>query len=135
MKTLEPSLRNVKHVISLLSPKADEELSQELNRINERLSTTWVTVVADSTHKNAVLKTALDLTKRTLGGIITTNEWLDEFQSDIPEPSVINSTSELSQTLRKLNSLKNRVDTKAIDYKSIVDAGKPWFTQAIMVSG
>lgn len=117
-------MRNVIRVISLLSPKADEQLSQELKKINERLSTTWVTVVADSTQKNAVLKNALDLTKRTLEGITTTNQWLDELQTDIPEPAVINSTSELSQTLRKLNALKNRVDAKAIEYKSIVDAGK-----------
>lgn len=123
VKTLEPSLRNVKHVISLLLPKADEELSKELNRINERLSTTWVTVVADSTQKNAVLKTALDLTKRALEGIAATNQWLDELQADTPEPTVINSTSELSQTLRKLNTLKNRVDSKSIEYKPIVDAG------------
>ena len=124
VKILEPSVTNVKHVITLLAPKVDEDLLDEMNKISERLATTWITVIADALQKNSVLHTALTLTRRAVEGIESTNIWLNELELDIPPPAIINSTSELSQTLRKLNALKNRVDLKTNEYKSFMDAGK-----------
>lgn len=124
MKTLEPSVSNVKHVISLLAPKVDENLFNEMNGISERLATTWITVIADALQKNGVLNTALNLTRQTVEGMESTELWLNELEEEVPPPAVINSTSELSQTLRKLNALKNRVDMKTSEYKSFIDAGK-----------
>ncbi|XP_046644687.1 utrophin-like isoform X8 [Daphnia pulicaria] len=123
VKILEPSVVNVKHVISLLAPKVDEELSAEMNKISERLATTWITVIAGALQKNGVLATALSLTRQTVEGIESTNVWLNELELEIPPPAVINSTSELSQTLRKLNALKNRVDLKTSEYKCFSEAG------------
>lgn len=122
MKTLEPSVSNIKRVIGILSPLVDEDLLTELNRISDRLNTTWVTVVADAERKNSALKEALHLTRRAVDGITSLNAWLNEMEGDIQLGALINSTSELSQTLRKLNALKNRADLKASDYKSVVDA-------------
>ncbi|KAI9557614.1 dystrophin [Daphnia sinensis] len=123
VKTLEPSVANIKHVITLLAPKVDEDLLAEMNEINERLATTWITVIAGALQKNGVLTTALSLTRQTVDGIESTNTWLNELELEIPPPAVINSTSELSQTLRKLNALKNRVDLKTNEYKSFIEAG------------
>uniref|UniRef100_A0A0N8BMF8 Dystrophin major muscle n=2 Tax=Daphnia magna TaxID=35525 RepID=A0A0N8BMF8_9CRUS len=123
VKTLEPSVVNIKHVITLLAPKVDEDLLAEMNEINERLATTWITVIAGALQKNGVLTTALSLTRQTVDGIQSTNTWLSELELEIPPPAVINSTSELSQTLRKLNALKNRVDLKTNEYKSFIEAG------------
>lgn len=102
----------------------DEDLLAEMNEINERLATTWITVIAGALQKNGVLTTALSLTRQTVDGIQSTNTWLSELELEIPPPAVINSTSELSQTLRKLNALKNRVDLKTNEYKSFIEAGK-----------
>lgn len=124
VKTLEPSVANIKHVITLLAPKVDEDLLVEMNKINERLATTWITVIAGALQKNGVLNTALSLTRQTVGGIESTNTWLNELEIEIPPPVVINSTSELSQTLRKLNALKNRVDLKTSECKGFIEAGK-----------
>ncbi len=124
MKILEPSVTNVKHVITLLAPKVDEYLLNEMNQISDRLATTWITVIAEALQKNGLLNTALTSTRRTVEGIESTNIWLNELELDIPPPAIINSTSELSQTLRKLNALKNRVDLRTNDYKSFLDAGK-----------
>lgn len=124
VKKLEPNVSNIKRVIDILSPKVEEELLKELKRIKERLDTTWVTVVAESLKKNNSLKTALELTQRTVEGTASIRSYLDELLPDIPAAAVINSTTELSQTLRKLNALKNRVDMKTNEYRSIVDAGK-----------
>lgn len=117
-------MSNIKRVIDILSPKVEEELLKELKRIKERLDTTWVTVVAESLKKNNSLKNALELTQRTVEGTASIRSYLDELLPDIPAAAVINSTAELSQTLRKLNALKNRVDMKTNEYRSIVDAGK-----------
>jgi len=124
VKKLEPNVSNIKRVIDILSPKVEEELLKELKRIKERLDTTWVTVVAESLKKNNSLKNALELTQRTVEGTASIRSYLDELLPDIPAAAVINSTAELSQTLRKLNALKNRVDMKTNEYRSIVDAGK-----------
>jgi len=123
VKTLEPSVINIKRVVDLLALKVDDELKEELNKISQRLDTTWINVVADALEKNSQLKNALDLTRRTLDGITSIDLLLDELQVDIPPTVIINSTSELSQTLRKLNTLKNRIDAKVADYRSVVDAG------------
>ncbi|EFX89386.1 dystrophin [Daphnia pulex] len=123
VKILEPSVVNVKHVITLLAPKVDEELLAEMNKISERLATTWITVIAGALQKNGVLATALSLTRQTFEGVESTNVWLNELELEIPPPAVINSTSELSQTLRKLNALKNRVDLKTSEYKCFIEAG------------
>ena len=123
VKTLEPSVINIKRVVSVLALKVDDVLKEELDKISQRLDTTWINVVADALEKNSQLKNALDLTRRTLDGITSIDLLLDELQVDIPPTVIINSTSELSQTLRKLNTLKNRVDTKVADYRSVVDAG------------
>lgn len=114
---------NIKRVIDILARKVDDELKAELDSINQRLDTTWIKVVADAMQKNGQLKSAMDLTCRTLEGIASTGLLLDELQVDIPPTVIINSTSELSQTLRKLNMLKNRIDLKTADYRSVVDAG------------
>ena len=114
---------NIKRVVSVLALKVDDVLKEELDKISQRLDTTWINVVADALEKNSQLKNALDLTRRTLDGITSIDLLLDELQVDIPPTVIINSTSELSQTLRKLNTLKNRVDTKVADYRSVVDAG------------
>ena len=123
VKILEPSVVNIKRVIDILARKVDDELKAELDSINQRLDTTWIKVVADAMQKNGQLKSAMDLTCRTLEGIASTGLLLDELQVDIPPTVIINSTSELSQTLRKLNMLKNRIDLKTADYRSVVDAG------------
>ena len=107
----------------LLGSKVDEDLQLELNKSTELLNSTWLHVISDAKEKNGLLKGALDLTRKTVEGIASTNAWLDELQADIPTIVVINSTSELSQTLRKLNALKNRVDLKTVEYRSVVDAG------------
>jgi hypothetical protein len=101
----------------------DEELLAEMNKISERLATTWITVIAGALQKNGILTTALSLTRQTVEGIESTNVWLNELELEIPPHAVINSTSELSQTLRKLNALKNRVDLKTSEYKCFVEAG------------
>lgn len=113
----------MKHVIGILSPKVTEVVLEELKRISDRLDTTWITVVADSLKRNAALRGALDLTRRSMEGISSIHLWLDELQVDIPAAAPINSTSELSQTLRKLNMLKNRIDAKTSEYRSVVDSG------------
>lgn len=123
VKTLEPSVINIKRVVSMLALKVDDHLKEELDKITQRLDTTWINVVADALEKNTQLNKALDLTRRTLDGINSIDLLLDELKVDIPPIVVINSTSELSQTLRKLNTLKNRVDAKVADYRNVVDAG------------
>ena len=123
VKTLEPSVSNINNCVLLLSPKVDEELQMELKRTTEQLNSSWIRVVADAKEKNGILKGALDLTRKSIEGIGSTNQWLNELEVEIPAIGVINSTSELSQTLRKLNALKNRVDSKTVEYRSVLDAG------------
>ena len=134
VKTLEPSVSNVKHVISLLVPKVDQDLLTEMNGISERLATTWISVVADALEKNKILYTALELTRQTVEGIESTEIWINDLHGEIPTPAIINSTSELSQTLRKLNALKSRVDSKAGEYKTFMDAGKEIIRVKIWIS-
>ena len=114
MKTLEPSVSNINNCVLLLSPKVDEELQAELKKTTEQLNSSWIRVVADAKEKNGILKGALDLTRKSIEGISSTNEWLNELEVEIPAIGVINSTSELSQTLRKLNALKNRAEFKIL---------------------
>jgi hypothetical protein len=114
---------NINYVVGVLTPKADEALLLDLSQSVERLNSTWTQVITEAKQKNRRLKEALDTTRRMVDGLNGVHPWIDELEADIPASAVINSTSELSQTLRKLNSLKNRVDLKAADYKSAVDAG------------
>ena len=123
VKTLEPSVSNINNCVLLLSRKVDEDLQVELNKTTEQLNSAWIHVVSDAKEKNGILKGALDLTRKSMEGIASTNQWLDELEVEIPAIVVINSTSELSQTLRKLNALKNRVDSKTVEYRSVLDAG------------
>lgn len=95
-----------------------------MNGISERLATTWISVIADASQKNNTLNTALALTRQTVEGIESIETWINELETEVPTPAVIDSTSELSQTLRKLNALKSRVDSKASEYKTFMDAGK-----------
>ena len=120
-------MTNINYVVQVLTPKADEALLVDLSQSVERLNSTWTRVITEAKQKNRRLKEALDTTRRMVDGLNGVHPWIDELEADIPASAVINSTSELSQTLRKLNSLKNRVDLKAADYKSVVDAGTAVF--------
>ena len=120
-------MTNINYVVQVLTPKADEALLVDLSQSVERLNSTWTRVITEAKQKNRRLKEALDTTRRMVDGLNGVHPWIDELEADIPASAVINSTSELSQTLRKLNSLKNRVDLKAADYKSVVDAGTAAF--------
>jgi len=127
VETLEPSMANIKCVVGALSGRVDDGLRAHLDRSAERLGATWSRVVGEAHQKNLRLKEALEVTRSLAHGAASLAPWIDELAADVASSDAIHSTAELSAALRKLNALKNRIDAKSVEYKSVVDAGAVLF--------
>ena len=121
--TLEPSVTNVNYVVRMLSTKTADDLQCQLTGMIDDLNKTWHQVVSDSRLKNERLNEALDRTRQLKTMTDSLDYWLGDIEADIPAAAVINSTSELSVALRKLNSLKNRIELRAAEANSLIETG------------
>ncbi|XP_067142933.1 dystrophin isoform X3 [Centruroides vittatus] len=121
IKTLQPNLDSINSSGKELLKNAETEFGTKLRKQLSELNCNWEKIVKLAHEKNQTLQDALNRSQNILIRIKEFSDWVINAEKELHQDSVVKTSIELQQKVKKLQNFKEKLETKNSIYQQLSD--------------
>ncbi|XP_063241315.1 dystrophin, isoforms A/C/F/G/H-like [Bacillus rossius redtenbacheri] len=123
VKMLQTNVSKIERTALKLLENAEPGFHDDLKSQLDVLLKKWREVVEDSRQHNRQLQEALHKTKKAVSGVEELTAWLSRLEEGVPASPSVASSTELFQLKARYHTLKDKVDSKTQQFRSLNEMG------------
>lgn len=121
IKTLKPNLDSINASGKELMKNAETNFGTKLRKQLSELNCNWEKIVKLASDKNQTLQEALNRSQNIITRIKEFSDWINSNEKELLQDSIIKSTTELQQKVKKLQNLREKLEAENIIYQQLSD--------------